>query len=324
MTNLRLKITDLEGKVLPAFAGSDSYYYPLDASASGLQQVDITMLPTGINIVAVVEADFDLGDKPQANLLTKREIGRISLYTAPISRLGSVYANITTADVTASSVNMTFTIDQDKTLEGLLELMTQARVLISAPDGTIVYNSMADAGTKLSGVSQSSELTSGKISVGLASNYLFDKERLSGDRWTKENDDSFIIQRSNSVSSIPQVKISQPSGKICDNPWEALKSGGKVTLSFPRKSDQFAAGSFQSMTQYQITVQAVATQAGISHSVGYAGNISSFKTLRQAPEFEYSDAFTIADQYSIYGFRINDPDGTNPGWTGTDAYLHQR
>lgn len=313
MTNLRLKIIDLEGKVLPAFAGSDSYYYPLDASASDLQQVDITMLPTGINIVAVVEADFDLGDKPQANLLTKREIGRISLYTAPISRLGSVYTNITTADVTASSVNMTFTIDQDKTLEGLLELMTQARVLISAPDGTIVYNSMADAGTKLSGVSQSSELTSGKISVGLASNYLFDKERLSGDRWTKENDDSFIIQRSNSVSSIPQVKISQPSGKICDNPWEALKSGGKVTLSFPRKSDQFAAGSFQSMTQYQITVQAVATQAGISHSVGYAGNISSFKTLRQAPEFEYSDAFTIADQYSIYGFRINDPDGTIPG-----------
>lgn len=311
MTNLRLKITDLEGKVLPAFA--DSYYYSLDASTSGLQQVNITMLPTGINIVAVVEADFDLGDKPQANLLTKREIGRISLYTAPISRLGSVYANITTADVTASSVNMTFTIDQDKTLEGLLELMTQARVLISAPDGTIVYNSMADAGTKLSGVSQSSELTSGKISVGLASNYLFDKERLSGDRWTKENDDSFIIQRSNSVSSIPQVKISQPSGKICDNPWEALKSGGKVTLSFPRKSDQFAAGSFQSMTQYQITVQAVATQAGISHSVGYAGNISSFKTLRQAPEFEYSDAFTIADQYSIYGFRINDPDGTIPG-----------
>ena len=313
MTNLRLKITDLEGKVLPAFAGSDSYYYPLDASASGLQQVDITMLPTGINIVAVVEADFDLGDKPQANLLTKREIGRISLYTAPISRLGSVYANITTADVTASSVNMTFTIDQGKTLEGLLELMTQARVLISAPDGTIVYNSMADSGTKFSGVSQSSELTSGKISVGLASNYLFDKERLSGDRWTKENDDSFIIQRSNSVSSIPQVKISQPSGKICDNPWEALKSGGRVTLSFPRKSDQFAAGSFQSMTQYQITVQAVATQAEISHSVGYAGNISSFKTLRQAPEFEYSDAFTIADQYSIYGFRINDPDGTIPG-----------
>ena len=313
MTNLRLKITDLEGKVLPAFAGSDSYYYSLDASASGLQQVDITMLPTGINIVAVVEADFDLGDKPQANLLTKREIGRISLYTAPISRLGSVYANITTADVTASSVNMTFTIDQGKTLEGLLELMTQARVLISAPDGTIVYNSMADAGTKLSGVSQSSELTSGKISIGLASNYLFDKERLSGDGWTKENDDSFIIQRSNSVSSIPQVKISQPSGKICDNPWEALKSGGKVTLSFPRKSDQFAAGSFQSMTQYQITVQAVATQAEISHSVGYAGNISSFKTLRQAPEFEYSDAFTIADQYSIYGFRINDPDGTIPG-----------
>ena len=313
MTNLRLKITDLEGKVLPAFAGSDSYYYPLDASASGLQQVDITMLPTGINIVAVVEADFDLGDKPQANLLTKREIGRISLYTAPISRLGSVYANITTADVTASSVNMTFTIDQGKTLEGLLELMTQARVLISAPDGTIVYNSMADAGTKLSGVSQSSELTSGKISIGLASNYLFDKERLSGDGWTKENDDSFIIQRANSVSSIPQVKISQPSGKICDNPWEALKSGGKVTLSFPRKSDQFAAGSFQSMTQYQITVQAVATQAEISHSVGYAGNISSFKTLRQAPEFEYSDAFTIADQYSIYGFRINDPDGTIPG-----------
>ena len=313
MTNLRLKIIDLEGKVLPAFAGSDSYYYPLDASASGLQQVDITMLPTGINIVAVVEADFDLGDKPQANLLTKREIGRISLYTAPISRLGSVYTNITTADVTASSVNMTFTIDQDKTLEGLLELMTQARVLISAPDGTIVYNSMADAGTKVSGVSQSSELTSGKISVGLASNYLFDKERLSGDGWTKENDDSFIIQRSNSVSSIPQVKISQPSGKICDNPWEALKSGGRVTLSFPRKSDQFAAGSFQSMTQYQITVQAVATQAGISHSVGYAGNISSFKTLRQAPEFEYSDAFTIADQYSIYGFRINDPDGTIPG-----------
>lgn len=104
MTNLRLKITDLEGKVLPAFADSNSYYYPLDASASGLQQVNITMLPTGINIVAVVEADFDLGDKPQANLLTKREIGRISLYTAPISRLGSVYANITTADVTASSV----------------------------------------------------------------------------------------------------------------------------------------------------------------------------------------------------------------------------
>lgn len=313
MTNLRLKITDLEGKVLPAFADSNSYYYPLDASASGLQQVNITMLPTGINIVAVVEADFDLGDKPQTNLLTKREIGRISLYTAPISRLGSVYANITTADVTASSVNMTFTIDQGKTLEGLLELMTQARVLISAPDGTIVYNSMADTGTKFSGVSQSSELTSGKISIGLASYYLFDKERLSGDGWTKENDDSFIIQRSNSVSSIPQVKISQPSGKICDNPWEALKSGGKVTLSFPRKSDQFAAGSFQSMTQYQITVQAVATQAGISHSVGYAGNISSFKTLRQAPEFEYSDAFTIADQYSIYGFRINDPDGTIPG-----------
>lgn len=310
MSNLRLKIIDLEGNVLPAFA--DGYYYPLNAGTVSQQEVNITMLPTGINIVAVVEADFDLGDKPKANLIKEREIGRIALYTAPISRLGSVYADITTADVTASSVDITFAINQNKTLEGLLELMTQARVLISAPDGTIVYNSMAGDGTHIGGVSQSSEMTSGKIQVGIKSNYLFDRERLSEGEWIKQADGSFQIQPSNSVSSIPQVKVMQPDGMTCENPWQALKNGGEVRLSFPRATDQFA-GSFKSMTQYQITVQAVATQAGISHSVGYAANNGYFKTLRQAPVFEYSDAFTIANQYSIYGFRINDPDGTIPG-----------
>lgn len=119
MSNLRLKVTDLDGKVLPAFAGNDSYYRSLDAKEAGRQNIDITMLPTGINIIAVVEADFDLGDKPQANNKTEREIGRINLYTAPISRLGSVYADITTANVTASSVDITFAIDQEKTLEGI-------------------------------------------------------------------------------------------------------------------------------------------------------------------------------------------------------------
>ena len=312
MSNLRLKVTDLDGKVLPAFAGNDSYYRSLDANEAGRQNIDITMLPTGINIIAVVEADFDLGDKPQANNKTEREIGRINLYTAPISRLGSVYADITTANVTASSVDITFAIDQEKTLEGLLALMSQARVLISDPNGTIVYNSMVDDGTHLNGVSQSSELVSGKINVGLESNYLFDRERLSGNGWTKAGDGSFVIQNSNSVNSIPQVKVAQPSGAACENPWEALKKGGVVTLSFPRATEQFS-GSFKSMTKYQVTVQAVATQAGINHSVGYGANVSSFRTIRRAPAFEYDGAFTIADRYSIYGFRIDDPDGTIPG-----------
>ncbi len=85
-----------------------------------------------------------------------------------------------------------------------------------------------------------------------------------------------------------------------------------MTLSFPRTTEQFS-GSFKSMTKYQVTVQAVATQAGINHSVGYGANVSSFRTIRRAPVFEYDEAFTIADRYSIYGFRIDDPDGTIPG-----------
>lgn len=61
----------------------DSYYRSLDAKEAGRQNIDITMLPTGINIIAVVEADFDLGDKPQANNKNrKRDWKNQSLHSA--------------------------------------------------------------------------------------------------------------------------------------------------------------------------------------------------------------------------------------------------
>lgn len=61
-------------------------------------------------------------------------------------------------------------------------------------NGHIVYNSMVGDGTHLNGVSQSSELVCGKINVGLESNYLFDRERLSGNGWTKAGDGSFVTR----------------------------------------------------------------------------------------------------------------------------------
>ena len=64
------------------------------------------------------------------------QLGRLSVYTAPISLLGNAYVDVDSADITDSSFTIGLSIDTDKTLEGLLTLMERLPVEITSDTKT--------------------------------------------------------------------------------------------------------------------------------------------------------------------------------------------
>lgn len=290
MDNSYLMVLNTDNQPLAAFSkqGDDEnscYRRPVTTTTNSKQHFDIDMLPSGLTCRVVVVSDFDIKDKPQANMRKEEEIGRIALYTAPISRLGYAYVNINELDgTTADTFAVRTYVNTSKTVEGLRELMTAMPIKIATQDGNVVYSGLAlDGKTQIFGKAYMEKI---KVSDTMS---------------------SVSIASGSDALKVPTVTLQDiPDGST--NAWDAYMNGAKAVIRFPK-------GSFTSKTTYTVTVAATATQGGSDYEVGATTNKLNIMTLKAPATIVNDEEFTISDFYELYGFEIVDRDGSIPGET---------
>lgn len=295
LENLYLQVLDEKNNALAAFArrGDDTttrYYLPLDeakASSSAGETVMITELPAGISCRVVVTADYDMKNSDPSVPIKGGVLGKCSIYTAPISRLGSYYMNVEqTGAITATSFEVKINTNTARTLSGLRELTEELPLTVSNSDGQVVYES------KTSG-------ESGNIQI-------FSKEYLSQEKFSFGEEavpNQLVLEDGESLVKPlrPVITMSKiPSGSA--NAWEALINGATIDIAFP-------VGQFASKTSHTVRVGANAYQGGTKYQVGAATNTCLVKTTLMPTKISYENLFTISDFCDIYGLYIDDPDG---------------
>lgn len=215
MDNSYLMVLNTDNQPLAAFSkqGDDEnscYRRPVTTTTNSKQHFDIDMLPSGLTCRVVVVSDFDIKDKPQANMRKEEEIGRIALYTAPISRLGYAYVNINELDgTTADTFAVRTYVNTSKTVEGLRELMTAMPIKIATQDGNVVYSGLAlDGKTQIFGKAYMEKI---KVSDTMS---------------------SVSIASGSDALKVPTVTLQDiPDGST--NAWDAYMNGAKAVIRFP-------------------------------------------------------------------------------------------
>ena len=136
MENCYLYVVNTDGEDVPAFADTgdtiNTSYRRAVSTDGKTNEFTITSLPSGMSFYIVVRADYDLNDKTTENWQRNIQLGRLPIYTAPISLLGNAYVNLDSADITDSSFTVGLQVDTDKTMEGLLTLMDRFPIEIAA------------------------------------------------------------------------------------------------------------------------------------------------------------------------------------------------
>ncbi|MFR5600862.1 MAG: GLUG motif-containing protein [Lachnospiraceae bacterium] len=275
--NCYLFILNSNGDPVPAFTGlsseGDARRYPVATDGSETI-VSTTQLPAGESFTVVVRGDYDLKDRDTANVRLQEQMGRLALYTAPISRLGYAYVDMTASDATSSSFAVSAAINTGKTSTGLLELMGYMPVQVADDLGNVLYrDEKVISRENLEKIPVASPAT------------------------------AIQIQSADPQTHTPSIVLSADGMEGAANAWEAWKQGGKLTFTFPE-------GTFASMTSYTASMEAVGIQGGREYQVHAASNQVTVRTMRKAPEFTYRAVFTISDFYELYDFEVKDPDGS--------------
>ena len=177
------------------------------------------------------------------------QLGRLSVYTAPISLLGNAYVDVDSADITDSSFTIGLNIDTDKTPEGLLTLMERLPVEITSDTKT----------WKNEEILSRKELEKCRCRPVLR---------------------SMVIQDHDSTdASVPKVVLTGTAPTENTNAWELLMKGWRAELQFREGEGQD--DPFDSMTVYTVSVGAVAAQGGSEYNVGASTNSLQLRTLKQ-------------------------------------------
>ena len=206
MENCYFYVVNQQGEDVPAFDetgdGINTRYRRAVSTDGKANEFMITNLPSGSSFYMVARADYDLNDKNTENWQRNMQLGRLSVYTAPISLLGNAYVDVDSADITDSSFTIGLSIDTDKTLEGLLTLMERLPVEISSDTKT----------WKNEEILSRKELEKVPVQAGTA---------------------SMVIQDHDSTdASVPKVVLTGTAPTENTNAWELLMKGWRAELQF--------------------------------------------------------------------------------------------
>lgn len=280
MENCYFYVVNQQGEDVPAFDetgdGINTRYRRAVSTDGKANEFTITNLPSGSSFYMVARADYDLNDKNTENWQRNMQLGRLSVYTAPISLLGNAYVDVDSADITDSSFTIGLSIDTDKTLEGLLTLMERLPVEISSDTKT----------WKNEEILSRKELEKVPVQAGTA---------------------SMVIQDHDSTdASVPKVVLTGTAPTENTNAWELLMKGWRAELQFREGEGQD--DPFDSMTVYTVSVGAVAAQGGSEYNVGASTNSLQLRTLKQTAGIRHDGVFTLSNFIEIYHFYFDDPD----------------
>lgn len=281
MENCYLYVVNTDGEDVPAFADTgdtiNTSYRRAVSTDGKTNEFTITSLPSGMSFYIVVRADYDLNDKTTENWQRNIQLGRLPIYTAPISLLGNAYVNLDSADITDSSFTVGLQVDTNKTMEGLLTLMDRFPIEITA-EGKIWKDETLLSRNELE-----------KIPVAAGST-------------------SVVIQDHDSADAkVPKVVFSGDAPESDTNAWEMLVKGWRVELQFREGEGQD--NPFDSMTTYTVSVGAIAAQGGSEYKVQATTNTLQIRTIKQTASMKNDGVFTLSDFVEIYHFYFDDPDG---------------
>ncbi len=281
MENCYLYIVNTEGDDVPAFDetgdGINTKYRRAVSTDGTTNEFTITNLPSGTSFYVIVRADYELNDKNTKNWCRNTRIGRLSMFTAQISLLGNAHVNLDSSDITDSSFTIGMQVDTTKTMEGLLTLMDRFPVQITSDSKTWENETILSR----------SELE--KVSVEAGST-------------------SIVIQNHDTLdATVPKVVISGTAPEDVTDAWSLFISGWRAEFQFQEGKGQD--NPFDSMTNYTVSVGAVASQGGSEYKVQAPTNTLQIRTLKQTAGFRHDGVFTLSDFVELYHFYFDDPDG---------------
>ncbi len=231
-------------------------------------------LPSGRNYRVEIYGTYDLKDTDPETATVDARLGQTSIYTAAISNLGTASYDISVSDVTASSANVEFHISS-YTYDMLIQLMTSIKLTVSAP------------------VNGSREIILNKA----------EWENINISSLPKDGN-SYVLYTADEYDGTPEVLLNY-LGSEADSTsvWTAISEFTSVQVRYPN-------GKFSSKTQYSAKIETTVTQANEEYDVSSSSSVIQFKTNRKAPTVNCSELLVISNFAELYGFSVDDPDGT--------------